>query len=115
MHYLWPGNVRELQNVLRRTLAMMRHGTLTVDDLPDEILIQASQGNSIGKDQNGFFRVRAQRTDAFEKEYLINLLASCQGDIGCAGRDAQIPRATLYRLLKKHNLDPEDFRSTSQR
>ncbi|HEY4492622.1 MAG TPA: sigma-54 dependent transcriptional regulator, partial [Acidobacteriota bacterium] len=61
MHYLWPGNVRELQNVLRRTLAMMRHGTLSVDDLPDEILIQASQGNSIGRDQNGFFRVRAQR------------------------------------------------------
>ncbi|HJZ12351.1 MAG TPA: sigma-54 dependent transcriptional regulator, partial [Acidobacteriota bacterium] len=115
MHYLWPGNVRELQNVLRRTLTMMRQETLSLDDLPDEILIQAAQNNSLAKDRNGFFHMRAQRMDAFEKEYLVSLLASCHGDIGCAVREAHIPRATLYRLLKKHNLDPDDFRSASQR
>ncbi|HSE42432.1 MAG TPA: sigma-54 dependent transcriptional regulator [Acidobacteriota bacterium] len=114
LHYSWPGNVRELQNVLRRTLAMVRCETLSIDDLPDEILIQAAQTNSFAKDRNGFFRIRAQRMDAFEKEYLADLLSACHGDIVRAVQEAQIPRATLYRLLKKHNFNPEHFRSKSQ-
>jgi transcriptional regulator of acetoin/glycerol metabolism len=48
---------------------------------------------------------------AFEKEYLASLLQACQGDISRAAREAQLPRGTLYRLLKKHGLSPEGFRS----
>lgn len=111
--YPWPGNVRELQNVLRRTLTMMRHDVLSPDDLPDEILAQAAQHGSNRHDRGSFFRLRNQRLDAFEREYLTHLLASHQGDVNSAAGEAQVPRATFYRLLKKHNLDPDGFRSAN--
>jgi DNA-binding NtrC family response regulator len=108
MRYSWPGNVRELQNVIKRALAMSAHHLLTVDDLPDEIVVQG--GERRARDRGGFFAVRAQRIAAFEKWYLSNLLRVCLGDISRAARKAEIPRGTLYRLMKKHNLKAEDFR-----
>jgi transcriptional regulator with PAS, ATPase and Fis domain len=32
--YDWPGNVRELERMMERTLALTRHSTINVDDLP---------------------------------------------------------------------------------
>ncbi|MBI2877183.1 MAG: sigma-54-dependent Fis family transcriptional regulator [Candidatus Tectomicrobia bacterium] len=108
MRYPWPGNVRELQNVLKRVLAMSSRPVLSLDDLPDEVVIQASDPAVV--DRGGFFRLREQRMAAFEKEYLASLLRSCLGDVSQAAREAQLPRGTLYRLLKKYELDPKDFR-----
>ncbi len=107
--YPWPGNVRELQNVLKRAIAMTRQKVLSLDDLPDEVVIQAGDRPTAGR--GGFFHLRAQRMAAFEQEYLVNLLHACQGDVSRAAREAQLPRGTLYRLLKKHTLTPEEFRS----
>ncbi|MEW6749488.1 MAG: sigma-54 dependent transcriptional regulator [Candidatus Latescibacterota bacterium] len=106
--YPWPGNVRELQNVLKRALAMSRQETLLLSDLPDEIVIRAGDRASAGR--GGFFHLREQRMAAFEHEYLVNLLQVCQGDVSRAAREAQLPRGTLYRLLKKHELGPDPFR-----
>jgi len=111
-HYPWPGNVRELQNVLRRTLAMMRHEMLTMTDLPDEILIKSAETSpSTSGSQVRFLHLREERMNIFEKEYLVNLLHTCHGDVCEAAREARIPRATLYRLLKKHEVNPKEFRS----
>jgi len=107
--YHWPGNVRELQNVLKRSLAMSRQPILSVEDLPDEIVVAA--GDKSGADTGGFFHARAQRIAAFEREYLTNLLRASAGDVSQAARDARIPRGTFYRLLKKHDIDPEQFRN----
>jgi transcriptional regulator of acetoin/glycerol metabolism len=40
----------------------------------------------------------------------VNLLDQCQGDISRAAREAEVPRGTLYRFLKKHELNPDEFR-----
>jgi len=106
--YPWPGNVRELQNVVKRALAMCRQATLSVDDLPDEVVVAADGKEDSGA--AGFFRAREQRISAFEREYLANLLRTSGGDVSQAARDAHIPRGTLYRLLKKHDIDPAAFR-----
>ena len=106
--YAWPGNVRELQNVLKRAL-MMSHGpVLSLSDLPDDIVTHAGEG--VGAERAGFFQLREQRTIAFEREYLTSLLQFYQGDVSEAAREARMPRGTLYRLLKKHDLSAEDFR-----
>lgn len=108
-HYPWPGNVRELQNVLKQALTMIHHPALLVDDLPDEIVIQADDQTPQGI--GGFFALRAQRNAMFEKAYLTTLLQGCQGDIVRAARKARLPRSTLYRLLKKYDLVPDEFRA----
>ena len=107
-HYEWPGNVRELQNVLKRALTMASGDCVRVEDLAEEIIVQAGVSTPGGK--GGFFGFREQRIAAFEKEYLSHLLAGCHGDVSRAAREAQMPRGTLYRLLRKLELVPEDFR-----
>jgi len=106
--YRWPGNVRELQNLVKRTLAMSERAIISLDDLPDEIVIQA--GDQAPAVPGGFFQLRAQRVVAFEKEYLAEVLRRCRGDVSRAAREARLPRGTLYRLLKKHDLNADDFR-----
>lgn len=87
---------------------MTRHPVLSLDDLPGEILIQAGDQSAV--DRGEFFRLREQRVAAFEREYSSNLLRSYLGDVSQAARQAQLLRGTLYRLLKKYDLNPQDFR-----
>jgi DNA-binding NtrC family response regulator len=106
--YGWPGNVRELQNAIKRALAMARQGTITVDDLPDEIV--AAAGERPGANGGGYFCLRDGHVAAFERQYLRDLLATHHGDVTEAAAEARLPRGTLYRLLKKNGLSPTDFR-----
>ena len=106
--YSWPGNVRELQNVIKRTLALTPGNVLSLHDLPDEIVARA--GDSTATPAGGFFEQRERRMVIFEKQYFRELLETSRGDVSSAARDARLPRGTLYRLLKKHGLDPDDYR-----
>jgi len=107
-HYSWPGNVRELQNVLKRALVMSSDPLLTVEDLPDEIVSQPGGGTEGGG--RGFFHLREERIAAFERQYLADLLSTHGGDVSESAREAGIPRGTFYRLMKKHEIDPQAFR-----
>jgi DNA-binding NtrC family response regulator len=106
--YRWPGNVRELQNVIRRAIALAKGPLITLDDLPGEVVEAAGEGQPAG--EQGFFELREQQIASFEKQYLTELLARHQGDVRTAAFEAKLPRGTLYRLMKKHELDGESFR-----
>lgn len=107
-NYSWPGNVRQLQNVIKRILAMTTNQLIKVQDLPDEIVATATNSEKTGP--LGFFDRRQQSMAVFEKQYLSNLLHSYKGNIPAAAAAAQLPRGTLYRLLKNHGLSALDFR-----
>ena len=107
--YPWPGNVRELQNVVKRMLALCSQAVLSRDDLPEDILAQG--GSRPPKFGSSFSELRERHVAAFEKEHLQHLLRNCSGDVAAASREAQLPRATFYRLLGKHDLNPADYRS----
>lgn len=107
-YYGWPGNIRELQNVIKKTLVMSRNEHISVDDLPDEIVARA--GDSREEQQGGFFKQRDIQIAVFEKQYFSELLRKSHGDVSQAADQADIPRGTLYRLLKKNDLNPSDFR-----
>ncbi len=99
--YAWPGNVRQLQNVIRRAMALAPGPSLGVDCLPDEILLAGGAREEAG------FRARVAR---FEREYLERLLRECGGRVQEAAERARLPRATFYRLLAQHGLQPQDYR-----
>jgi DNA-binding NtrC family response regulator len=109
-NYDWPGNVRELNNVVRRGVAMTQGTTLGLDDLPDELISAAGRGASTDGEAVGFFAERAAQTARFERQYLTDLLRRHLGDVSAAAREARLPRGTLYRLLKGHELDASRFR-----
>jgi two-component system NtrC family response regulator len=45
--YPWPGNIRELENLMERLAALNDGGTITVADLPDFVLNQASHAHHV--------------------------------------------------------------------
>ena len=49
---------------------------------------------------------------AFEKSYVIHLLEITRGNVSRASEMAGKYRADFYSLLKKYNLNPEDFKKT---
>lgn len=110
-HYHWPGNVRELQNVIRRALALASGEVAGVDDLPDELVAAAGgQRDTAAAPSDGFFAERAAHVARFERQYLTDLLQRLRGDVSAAAKLANVPRGTLYRLLKSHQLEPARFR-----
>jgi two-component system response regulator GlrR len=52
----------------------------------------------------------AEARDRFEYEYLSNLLTTTGGNVAQAARLAERNRSEFYKLLKKHALDPADYR-----
>ena len=106
--YQWPGNIRELQNVIKRSLTMTTGTKLTSNDLPDALVTSA--GDVSNRKGDSFFDLRQEHAAKFERDYLADLLKQCGGDVSQAAREAQLPRGTFYRFLKKHDLKPEEFR-----
>ena len=109
-NYPWPGNVRELNNVVRRAVAMTSGTTIGLDDLPDELITASGRAGSGDGEAVGFFAERAAQTARFELQYLTDLLTRHLGDVSAAAREARLPRGTLYRLMKGHDLDAASFR-----
>lgn len=116
--YAWPGNVRELQNVVRRAIALSTDTLIGPDDLPDQLVAEAGR-NPTGGDADaatsaagtkGYFELRDEHLAKFERQYLIELLTRHHGDVKSAAREAQLPRGTLYRLLKNQQIDGGQFR-----
>lgn len=108
--YEWPGNVRQLENTIRRCLVTASGPTLGVEDLPEEIVGAVRDG---GSEAAGFFDAREARIDAFERDFLTRALRDHDGDVRRAAEAIDVPRGTLYRLLKKHGIQPKRFRKGS--
>jgi DNA-binding NtrC family response regulator len=89
----WAGNVRELRNVVESTLAMGG---------AEPALGPPSQAPSAPL--RPYKEARAQVVDAFERSYLPQLIAACDGNASEAARRAQMDRAYLLSLLKRHGL-----------
>jgi DNA-binding NtrC family response regulator len=106
--YHWPGNVRELQNVIRRGTALSRTSMLSLEDLPDELIVSAGRRGDPAV--RGYFQARDEYMARFERDYLANLLARHFGDVKTAAQEAKLPRGTLYRLMKSQGLEGGMFR-----
>ncbi|KJS00036.1 MAG: response regulator GlrR [Desulfobulbaceae bacterium BRH_c16a] len=97
MAYDWPGNVRELENSMEYAVAMAEGEIITPD------LIACMSG------EESIQPLRHAR-DNFEKEYLTQLLELNQGNVSQAAKAAGKYRADFYALLRKHGLNPTEFR-----
>jgi transcriptional regulator with PAS, ATPase and Fis domain len=102
--YAWPGNVRELEGTIQS--AVLLSSSLVV--MPQDINVGGPpvQENS----EQGLFReAKAQASSTFERLYLVKLLTSSQGNITHAAKAAGKERRTFQRLLRKHNLNRDNF------
>ncbi|MDE3011790.1 MAG: sigma 54-interacting transcriptional regulator [Pseudomonadota bacterium] len=95
----WPGNVRQLYNVVERSLALS-----TTDIIPDHLVQAALQGEA--RDVPSFDEARR----GFERDYLVQVLKMANGNVSHAARLAKRNRTEFYKLLQKHELEPNSFK-----
>ncbi len=99
MLHAWPGNVRELENTIEYAVAM------TKENLISEDLILPSRPEG-----DGTIKPLKEARDAFEKSYLTHLLELSGGNVSSAAGLAGKYRADFYVLLKKHAINPGDYK-----
>lgn len=105
--YHWPGNIRQLVNVLDRASVLADNRTITVDDLPSEIV------DGPREPVEGFRPVVAMphdtsRLDEIEKAHIVEILEREKGNKAKAARALGIHRRKLYRLLERYDLHKPD-------
>jgi len=104
--YHYPGNVRELQNIVERAAVLSKSPTITLDDLPPEVIEPASSPIAqVGDDP---FGLPAQWTpmllvDALrepERRILMLALDANEWNRQKTADELGINRTTLYKKMK---------------
>ena len=99
MHARWPGNVRQLQNVVQRTAALSTTPVITEALVRDALTLEDHYLPSLSE-------ARLQ----FEHDYLVKVLRLTSGSVSGAATLAQRNRTDFYKLLKRHAINPEEFK-----
>lgn len=90
----WPGNVRELENRVRQSLVLCEGHLIQPKDLDLDDSAQPSDIVSLEE-----ARIRA------EGEYIRNALHRNYHNVTETAQQLGVSRVTLYRLMKKYNID----------
>jgi DNA-binding NtrC family response regulator len=103
--YSWPGNVRELENSIVRGIHLAQASRIEVEHLG--LGIAAENGEA---KLERFQEMKRMVIANFEREYLLKLMSRHEGNITRAARTAGKERRDLGKLLKKHAVNPKQFR-----
>ncbi len=95
----WPGNVRQLQNVVQRTAALSTTPVITEALVREALTVEDQYLPSL-----------SQARQQFEHDYLVKVLRLTNGSVAEAALLAQRNRTDFYKLLKRHNINPEQFK-----
>lgn len=96
--YSWPGNISELQNKIEKIVLNRNDDMITTDDLPNQFL-----SSPIEKDMYGTPYV--QSLEAMEKQAIEKACEVFDGRTHDIAAALQISRTTLWRKLKKYNIN----------
>jgi len=99
LQYDWPGNVRELENCIERAIALGDRRTIDIGDLPASIV-------SVPQEPGATPPVSSSTDlEDIERATIQRVFEQVKGDKTLAGRMLGISRATLYRKLKRYNIE----------
>ena len=96
----WPGNIRQLYNVVRQNVALSRSPVVSAE------LVQQSLGEHAGK-----LASFSDARDEFTRNYLSQILQITMGNVSQAARLAKRNRTDFYKLLSRHELNPDSFKT----
>jgi two-component system response regulator GlrR len=114
MMHEWPGNVRELENTIEYAVAMTQKDMVTEDFVLQGKSGAAERGQGLSQEKpsgaNESLRPLRDARDAFERDYLVQVLSMTEGNVSQAAKLAGKYRADFYDLLKKHDLKTDEFK-----
>lgn len=104
LEYPWPGNVRELENFIQRAIILSEKDTIELEDLPLSLQHYSIPDSKIDPE------VIIQSDvilplEEIEKKAIEQAIKLCEGNINLAAKKLNIGRATIYRLIKKYNIE----------
>ncbi|MBI4720900.1 MAG: sigma-54-dependent Fis family transcriptional regulator [Chitinivibrionia bacterium] len=115
MSYSWPGNIRELENLMERGYILEMTSSITPESLPMELLNSAKPHARVHVDvSTPLAEARRRGTEDIEKQYLKELLTLHNGRIKTTAEAAGITPRQLHKLMKKHGIRKEDFKSSEK-
>ncbi|MCG3156154.1 MAG: Regulatory protein AtoC [bacterium] len=109
--YDWPGNVRELENAIISAVHFCSSTEIQIDDLGVPVLsLRRHDVPTVVSTEECSFKTKKQRViEAFEKDYLLRLMAEYHGNVSRAALAAGKERRDFGKLLKKYHIDPKGF------
>ena len=108
----WPGNIRELRNVIERAAVLTSSNEIKARHLPIYLQPNHNSREPLPKDlDGGFMALKAKAINNFEYEVLSKYLQKSGGNISKAAEAAKVPRRTFQRLLVKHKISADSFKT----
>jgi len=108
--YRWPGNIRELENIIERSFIIENSPNVTPNSLPEAL--RAAAQRDVEFDLPGsyqgpldFDRFKEQT----EKEFIVQALKANKGRINQTVAQANIPKNTLLRKIKKYAINVREL------
>ncbi len=101
MKYDFPGNIRELENIIEYGFVVCHGSVIQVEHLPADFQSIASST----QDAEARHDLVAESIDA--RQHLLAALRDHNGNMTEAARQLGIHRTTLWRQLKRYNIDPD--------
>jgi two-component system, NtrC family, response regulator AtoC len=113
----WPGNIRELENAIEHAFVVETTDKVSYFSLP-EYIRKASRRRPLPS-----FAASASASgitvpdsldwekgkEVFERAFIVQALRTNSGRINLTAEQANIPKNTLLRKIKKYNINPRDY------
>lgn len=120
-NFHWPGNIRELENAIEHAFVVETTDHITFFSLPEYIRktgrktipmpqapVKPGEKAAYPFDTTDWEKGK----ESFEREFIIHALKTNQGRINLTAEQANIPKNTLLRKIKKYNINPKEYGAT---
>ena len=105
----WPGNVRELENTIRGVMAMTPGEIIDTGRFQNWTPVEDPAPMPPDTDLP-YKVVKDQVLEQFTTAYVTRLLEKTHGNVSLAAGRSGIKRQSLQKILKRYQIDPEQFR-----
>jgi transcriptional regulator of acetoin/glycerol metabolism len=100
LKYNYPGNIRELENIIEHAAVLCNQSTIEIEHLPqkftEDLKIKTPKASKNLKKKE-------------ESERIMELLEKFNGNLGNICLTMRIDRSTLWRKMKKYNIDYKKY------
>jgi len=99
--YNWPGNVRELENIIQRAYYLSKNDMISNLSIPEYVFENISDADAQDS--------RIVSPEEVEKGNIIRMIVECNGNVIEAGKKINLSKSTIYRKIKKYNIDLDEI------
>lgn len=112
LNYTWPGNIRELSNVIEHAMSVREGNRITLEDLslPWQLRNPASYHDVNEKKNSPLVTDEDLSILNYEANVIISALKHNKGHVTASSIQLGLNSRTLYRKLKKLDINPKLYR-----